>query len=310
MAARTVRRIPASGCRGLAVASGLAALAAIGGCSDSRPPKPEFQASDRRATARLNPMVRPLAQTSDAKLAYTHDLTIGLPPQRVTAHFEAARDRCLNEATLKCVLVAASIDDGQRPSGRPQAQIQVRLPHDSVAPFMAFVTAPLPGEAAGDVVLRSQSTHADDLTDAIEDGGRRLAQLTAYRTRLDAIAARPDPRVEDLIRIAQELAQVQSQIEEADAKQRGLSQRVDTEIVSVALRSDEARAGPLAPVEEAWAQAGQTFGMSAGSALRFVVAGLPWIPLLLIGVFLLRALWRLRGRRSAGTERPLSKAQP
>ncbi|KQP07117.1 hypothetical protein ASF26_07070 [Methylobacterium sp. Leaf93] len=306
----TARRIPARGCRGLVVASGLAALAAIGGCSDSRPPKPEFQASDSRAMARLSPVARPLAQTGDAKLAYTHDLTIGLPPQRVNAHFEAARDRCLNEAALKCILVAASIDDGRRPAGRPQAQVQVRLPHESVAPFMAFVTSPLPGEATGDVVLRSQSTRADDLTDAIEDGGRRLAQLTAYRARLDAIAARPDPRVEDLIRIAQELAQVQSQIEEADAKQRGLSQRVDTELVSVALRSDEARAGPLAPVEEAWAQAGQTFGASAGSALRFVVAGLPWLPLVLIGVLLLRALWRRRSRRSAMTERTSSRAQP
>lgn len=260
--------------------------------------------------ARLTPVARPLAQTSDVKLAYTHDLTIGLPPQRVTAHFEAARDRCLNEAALKCILVAASIDDGQRPSGRPQAQIQVRLPHDSVAPFMAFVTAPLPGEAAGEVVVRSQSTRADDLTDAIEDGGRRLAQLTAYRTRLDAIAARPDPRVEDLIRIAQELAQVQSQIEDADAKQRGFSQRVDTELVSVALRSDEARAGPLAPVEEVWDQAGQTFGTSAGSALRFVVAGLPWLPLVLVGLLLLRALWRRRGRRSVETGRSPFKAQP
>nr|WP_311274223.1 DUF4349 domain-containing protein [Methylobacterium sp. WCS2018Hpa-22] len=306
----TARRILAHGCRGLVAASGLAALAAIGGCSDSRPPKPEFQASDSRAMARLAPVARPLAQTSDAKLAYTHDLTIGLPPQRVNAHFEAARDRCLNEAALKCVLVAASVDDGRRPAGRPQAQVQVRLPHESVAPFMAFVTAPLPGEATGDVVLRSQSTRADDLTDAIEDGGRRLAQLTAYRARLDAIAARPDPRVEDLIRIAQELAQVQSQIEEADAKQRGLNQRVDTELVSIALRSDEARAGPLAPVEEAWAQAGQTFGESAGSALRFVVAGLPWLPLVLIGVLLLRALWRRRGRQSAVTERTSSRAQP
>ncbi|WP_245257803.1 DUF4349 domain-containing protein [Methylobacterium sp. 88A] len=260
--------------------------------------------------ARLSPVARPLAQTGDAKLAYTHELTIGLPPQRVNAHFEAARDRCLNEAARKCVLVAASIDDGRRPAGRPQAQVQVRLPHESVAPFMAFVTSPLPGEATGDVVLRSQSTRADDLTDAIEDGGRRLAQLTAYRARLDAIAARPDPRVEDLIRIAQELAQVQSQIEEADAKQRGLSQRVDTELVSVAMRSDEARAGTLAPVEEAWDQAGQTFGASAGSALRFFVAGLPWLPLVLIGVLLLRALWRRRGRRSAMTERTSSRAQP
>ncbi|WP_244474905.1 DUF4349 domain-containing protein [Methylobacterium sp. Leaf99] len=283
----------------VAAALGLAAL--LGGCSDARPPAPEV----------ASPLPSMQANRSAAaKLAFTHDLTLGLPPDRVAPHFAAARNRCLSDTGLGCVLVSSSLEDGARPSGRPQAQIQVRLPHESVAPYVAFLTAPLPGEAAGDVVLRRQATRADDLTTPLEDGDRRLAQLTAYRARLDELAAKSDTRVEDLIRIAGELSKVQSQVEEGEARQRGLQRRVDTEIVSVFFHSDGARSGAFAPVEDAWSQAGQTFGASAGDALRFAVASLPWLPVAAIGLLLVRVLWRLRRRRRARIGRPLTEAQP
>lgn len=283
----------------VAAALGLAAL--LGGCSDARPPAPEV----------ASPLPSMQANRSAAaKLAFTHDLALGLPPDRVAPHFAAARDRCLSDTGLGCVLVSSSLEDGARPSGRPQAQIQVRLPHESVAPYVAFLTAPLPGEAAGDVVLRRQATRADDLTTPLEDGDRRLAQLTAYRARLDELAAKSDTRVEDLIRIAGELSKVQSQIEEGEARQRGLQRRIDTEIVSVSFHSDGARSGAFAPVEDAWSQAGQTFGASAADALRFAVASLPWLPVAAIGLLLVRVLWRLRRRRRARIGRPLTEAQP
>ncbi|MGU3362479.1 DUF4349 domain-containing protein [Methylobacterium sp. M6A4_1b] len=287
------------------VAFGLAALIGLGGCTDSR----ERAAPDAaRSAAPVSPLAQ--AQWNPAKLAYAHDLTIGLPADRVGAHFTAARDRCLTGTAPGCVLVSASLEEGSRPSGRPQAQIQVRLPHAAVDAYVAFLTAPLAGEQSGDVVVRRQATRADDLTRAIEDGGRRLAQRTAYRERLDALAAKPDTRVEDLIRIAQELAQVQSQIEEGEAQQRGLQQRVDTETVAVAFRADQARSGPLAPVQEVWDQAGATLGASAGAALRLAIVSLPWLPLVALGTLILRGLWRLRRRRRGGLRRPLRQERP
>lgn len=273
-----------SAARGLA----LAALAAAGGCSDQRPSLPPMEA---RAFAPAP------ARKSDVKLAYSHSLTLGLPPERVAAHFAAARDRCLGEAALRCVLLQSSISEGAQPTGRPAASLQVRLPHESVAPYVAFVTAPLPGEAAADVVLRDQSTRAEELTQAIRDGGRRIAQLTDYRTRLTALAERPDTPVDSLVKVAGELSEVQSQIEEAEGRRRGLEERVDTEAVSLSLRSDQARAGAFAPVEEAWAQGGRILGESAASALRFAISSLPWLPVVFLGILILRGLWRLRRKR-------------
>ncbi|MER2250322.1 DUF4349 domain-containing protein [Methylorubrum podarium] len=283
--------------RGLLLAL-LPTLALLAGCSDSRREAGgESRSADAAAPAPFVSAARQdKAAGKAAKLAYRHDLTVGLAPDRVAPHFAAARDRCL-DAAAACTLLNSSIRDGGGTS-QPQAQVQVRLPHEAVAAYVAFVTAPLPGEAAGDVVLIEQATRAEDLTAALTDTGRRLAQLSDYRTRLTALAEKPDNRAEDLIKIAGELAQVQSQIEEAEAARRGLDERVDTEIVTVAFRTSRARAGAFAPVQEVWARSGPILGESAASALRFTVASLPWLPVVLLALLLLRLVWRIRRGRA------------
>ncbi|ACK82578.1 DUF4349 domain-containing protein [Methylorubrum extorquens] len=276
-------------------------LALLAGCSDSGR---EADGAMRMAQAPAPaPFVSAARDGSAAKLAYRHDLTVGLGPDRVAPHFAAARDRCLNEAAT-CTLLNSSIRDGNGASP-PQAQIEVRLPHAAVAAYVAFVTGPLPGEAAGDVVLIEQATRAEDLTASIADTGRRLAQLNDYRTRLTALAEKPDNRAEDLIKIAGELAQVQSQIEEAEGTRRGLDERVDTEIVTVDFRTSRARAGAFAPVQEVWARSGPILGESAASALRFTVASLPWLPIVLFAALLLRLVWRIRRKRAHPARVPL-----
>ena len=270
------------------------AIVLLAGCSDSRQETAgESRSADAAAPA---PFVSAAREASTAKLAYRHDLTVGLAPDRVAPHFAAARDRCLNE-TAGCTLLNASIRDGSG-TRQPQAQVQVRLPHAAVAPYVAFVTAPLPGEAAGDVALIEQATRAEDLTAAITDTGRRLSQLNDYRSRLTALAEKPDNRAEDLIKIAGELAQVQSQIEEAEGTRRSLDERVDTEIVTVDFRTSRARAGAFAPVQEVWSRSGPILGESAASALRFTVASLPWLPIVLFAALLLRLVWRIRRKRA------------
>ncbi|MBB2960541.1 DUF4349 domain-containing protein [Methylobacterium sp. R2-1] len=279
--------------RGLLLAA-IPVLALLAGCSDTRRElRQDGEAAEAAAPA---PFVSAARQGGAAKLAYRHDLTIGLAPDRVAPHFTAVRDRCLNESA-GCTLLNASIRDGGG-TRQPQARIEVRLPHASVAGYVAFVTAPLPGEAAEDVALIEQATRAEDLTAAIADTGRRLAQLNDYRTRLTALAEKPDNRAEDLIKIAGELAQVQNQIEEAEGARRTLGERVDTEVVTVAFRTSRARAGAFAPVQEVWSRSGPILGESAASALRFTVASLPWLPIVLLALLLLRLVWRIRRKRA------------
>ena len=98
-----------TGLRGLACAL-IPALALLAGCSGSErnraegpPPAAPF-AEVARQDAR--------AQENGPKLAYRHDLTVALAPDRVEPHFAAARDRCLTDAALTCTLLQSSIRGG------------------------------------------------------------------------------------------------------------------------------------------------------------------------------------------------------
>jgi hypothetical protein len=238
-------------------------------------------------------------EANEAKLAYRHQLGLEMPEASVQLRFEAARDRCLGDAQLGCVLVNASIDAGGAQLGRlrfdqaPRAQLTVRLPHRSIAEFERGLLAAMPSEGAGEPVLRSRSTSAEDLSQTIADVTRRLAQLTDYRERLTVLAARSDARVEDVIKVAAELSSVQSQIEALDAQQRGLAERVATEIVAVSFASHLTLGSAWAPVAQTWSEGGRMLGESAAATLAFVIRSLPWLPL--VGLIVL-ALAKLRPR--------------
>lgn len=77
-----------------------------------------------------------------------------------------------------------------------------------------------------------------------------------------------------------------------------LDQQVDTEIVTVNVRSSQARAGAFAPVQEVWTRSGPILGEHAASALRFTVASLPWPPIVLLAALLLSLVWRIRRKRA------------
>src|SRR5262249_15626573 len=165
------------------------------------------------------------------------------------------------------------------------ASLTVRLPHDAITPFETDLLAPQPGETVGDALVQSRSTTAEDLTNAIADVERRQAQLRDYRDRLMDLAKRPDVKVADLIKIESELSNTQSQIEAIEAQKKTLDQRVDTEIVAITFY---ARDNTKAPIVIAWYEAGRVLGESTGSALRFAISALPWLPIVAIVLMLLR----------------------
>lgn len=244
-------------------------------------------------------------QTIKPKLAYSHRLALEMAADRIGPRYERARAMCLNDAKIGCILVQASIAGGDsRARQLPYASLTVRLPHDKLAIFEQALLAPFEGEAKGEPIVRERATDAEDLTYALLDVERRLAQLADYRDRLVALAKRGDAKVDDLIKIEEKISEVQSQIEALQAQQRGLNQRVDTEVLSIQLAPIASIESVRSPLAEAWRQAGQVLGESAARAFTFLVMAIAWIPVALILLVVLRLLWRVvrgRWRRATST---------
>ena len=274
------------------------ALLCLGGAAGCR-------REEASASAAFSTITTPRNVGGDVKLAYSHTLSIDIAADHLAERFTAARDRCLGDAALRCVVVESQIEQDPIGAAPPHARLDVHLPHDTVAAYVGAVTAPMVGQPAASVVVRAQGSRAEDLARPIEDGARRLAQLADYRARLTELAGRPDTRTDDLIKIAAEVSRTQSDIEAADARQRGLAARVETEALSIALQADLAAGGMWSPVRETWRRAGVLLGQSAGDALRFAIVALPWMPIAVAILALLRWVWRRRSGRS-GTP-PLSE---
>jgi hypothetical protein len=229
-------------------------------------------------------------------LAYTHQIGLEIEPAAVRSHFAAARDRCLNDATLHCILLNATIGQDQsgfeRDETHQSGQLRMRLLREQVARYANALTNPLPGEQAGMVHVVQQSTMAEDLSRPIEDTVRRMAQLADYRDRLTALAARAATHVDDLVKIAGELSQVQSKIEAAQAEQRDLGLRVATEELDVDFNAAR-REDALDPLRHAWIHSREIFWRSVADALEFAITAVPWLPLLGLALLAIRFVRRL-----------------
>jgi len=231
------------------------------------------------------------------KLAYSHNIEMEMAANNIQKRYERARELCMNDAQLRCILISSSYNMGDPARTRPpNASLSVRLPHDALEDFQKKVLSPLPEEKIGDAFLSMQSTKADDLTKVIADTEQRQKQLLDYRARLTELATREDARVEDLVKIASEMSTVQSQLETIAAKQKELDQRITTELLSISFRARSDMLSPFGPIVKAWKNSGRSLGDSAGSALSFAIQSLPWLPIVAFGLFFIRLFFRrLRG---------------
>lgn len=237
------------------------------------------------------------AAAANGQFAYVHDLSIAVAPRFVGAHFERAKSLCLQDASLRCVLLEATSDLNMGGPARPFAHVRLRLPRESVARVSQTVRSPVDGETASDLRLIRSATRLDDLARPIADAKRRLEQLEDYRGRLKNIEARAETRVEDLIKIANELSQTQSRIEEIGEQRRRLEERVTTELLDLSIRSDAAAGGPTTPIREVWRRAADIMGASAAQVLRFALMLVPWTPIIVAVLILLRWGARIWARR-------------
>lgn len=278
-------------------------LLALADCSRS---EPTFSSD----SARSNATSRSLVTRADAKppaagvkLAYTHQLDLQMLPAAVEPRFMRARAACLEDPAFTCLLLGANLRSG---SGYPQADLTLRLPHGQVDAFEERVLAPLPDEAPEAIEIVTRSTEAEDLSQAMLDVERRLSQRTQYRDRLLELAKRSDAKVEDLIKVENELATVQSEIEALSAQQQHLNDQVATEKLTIAFASRQSLVVQENPIVEVWHESAGLFSRNVAEALRAMIMTLPWLVPIVLLIQVIRLLWRFL-RRRGGTKRPAAR---
>lgn len=219
------------------------------------------------------PVQKSADKQSDQLFSYEHSLDLAMPRASVPAHFNAARDACLNDEKFKCTLVSANLSLADA-DGRTTAELEVAVPHELVDAYVKKLQERLPEDGSGKVTITARSTKAENVTAQSQDLDRKIAQLTSYRDSLANLAKRENATVDDLIKINNQLSQIQGDLDDAVAQKQHTGFRIAKENIHVTMSEETAVAGPVMKV---WRHAGEDLAASFAIMLQILVVFTPWI---------------------------------
>ncbi len=220
-------------------------------------------------------------------LALEHSLSLDVEEGQLSTVFEQGLAACKGAVAESCVVLESRIHSGRTSSGSLKFRAQA-------AGIKKIITA-----LSKQAKVSSQSTTAEDLAAPIADGAKRLAMLKDYRAQLEVLRGRANNDVDSLIKLSHELAQVQSELEAAEGTQARLKQRVETEILNVTLETGT-KSVFWKPITSALLDFGGNLSQGISSAISGIAYLLPWLVLILFGVWGCRKLWLRWGRVKSG----------
>ena len=269
-------------------------LAAAVGCDDKKvmAPKAVFSADGaggERGQMEAKGAAAPAPATSpERKIIYTAAVELHV------ANLDEARDQ-LDALLVEVKGYVAKSDELGRAGGIRSGKWKVRVP---VAKFHDFIARV---KKLGELV--SQSSDAQDVTEEFVDTEARLKNLKSEEAVLNRFLQEKAQSTADLLAFRQQISGVREQIERYQARLDTLSRLTAMTTIDLVMREDQKYVPESAP--SFGTSTGRTFSDSVGilesvgkSIVLAVVALVPWSPLIVIGLWLVRKPIRAAVRNS------------
>ncbi len=203
-----------------------------------------------------------------------------------------------------CETVSANLSNH---SSSKSANITMRVDHGRVKELLTAIE-----DYDGEISLSSHSRTAQDRTMEFQDISVRRDTQVALRDRLEDLVANYNYSITrdigDLLRIEQEIARVQGQIESMDARIRGISQVTDRTTLHVSFRNQEAMSPVDVPyVKNAIKEVGDIFSRSVATVITVTAALIPNLVALIVFLFGAKYVLRFLFRGKKRTRSPAAK---
>lgn len=201
----------------------------------------------------------------------------------------------------------AESDQSSVTSTQRRATWKVRVPVDH---FQAFLNAVC---RLGEV--KQNHLGSQDVTEEYFDVEARIRNKQEEEKRLLKHLSDSTGKLEDILAVERELSRVRGEVEQMQGRLRLLADRTELSTITIEATEWKDYKPPIAPTFPT--QLGRTFFNSVdnlfsfGKAMAMVaVALLPWLPLILVGLLLLR--WLIRANRGSPRNRahPVASAPP
>lgn len=218
-------------------------------------------------------------------LAYEHDVQVRLDADRIEPTLDAVRAACESKRFGACQILSA-----ERSGGRyPQGALRMRAEPRAIEPLISS------GGKGGEIVARN--TTAEDLAVAVRDNTLLRDRLRKQHARLLEFQDRRDLKVDDVIALSEQLSRVEAELEAAERDAASHRRRLETQLLTLRFSPHATQEG-RSEVAEAFSDTGRVMAASTAAVVRVIAALIPVLVALVIGIWLLRRMWRwVRGRK-------------
>jgi hypothetical protein len=150
--------------------------------------------------------------------------------------------------------------------------------------------------------VESRDQRSEDVTMEYVDVEARIKNRKQLEDRLVTLLAENTGKLEDVLRVEQELARIRGEIEQAEGRLRYLTNKTDFSTVTVSIREQKDYVPPRAPlfgerIAVTWTQSLAALRRTAEFIVLAVVAIVPWLIVAAIPVIALVVTLRLALRR-------------
>jgi Domain of unknown function (DUF4349) len=202
----------------------LALLVALVGCAREQEVAASADTVERARVAGEGaeaPALQGQANRADTFLAYEHEVHVRMPAGKIAARVAAVRVACMTRRFGDCLVLAEEQGAGQVPHGR----LQVRAVPAAVEALVNL--------AADGAEVAQRSTRAEDLADAVRDTSLRQRRLKMQHAKLSELAERRDARLDELVSLNQQLAQLEAELQQAEQDAAQHRRRIDTNLLTL-----------------------------------------------------------------------------
>jgi Domain of unknown function (DUF4349) len=241
---------------------------------------------NEHALAAVEPLLSPKQQRATeahSTLSREHAATINVSEANLAERFRRLSERCTSDSADHCTILQSDVSTGPFASGL----IRLRIDPEAVETLINF--------AASLGKLEHRSTQVEDLADAIQDTQSRIEMLTNYRKQLLELQGKAGTNIDAAIKVASELSTVQGNLERATGEAAYQTKRTTTDIVTIHFSVTEQKAF-WRPIHDAVRDFFGNLSNGISQAITAIAYILPWLLVVIPGLYLARFLWRRRGR--------------
>jgi Domain of unknown function (DUF4349) len=223
-------------------------------------------------------------------VAVRHKLEIVEPGSGLARSIEGVVAFC---GTIQCEVLSSSVTN-ETAILSPSGNIAARVAPQDFNKFLDFI-----GKQGK---IAQHSTESEDKTAAVIDVEAKLKNQTEFRDSLRKMLTKPGVSVADLLQIQEKLAEAQAELDSEAIQRKVLANETEKVYVEIAFHAEQHMVGrgAFASVGDALRDFGSVLGDSLAALITAVAAILPWLIVIVPGLwFLIRAIRRFRERRRA-----------